>query len=177
MMDTVSAEPKTRPEVRGEAAPIGASGLRSLCYFGSAADILVGTVMIAIAAWFWFGAAAIRSSARGLMGPLAFPRGVALLLAGCSLAMVLRALRRRHTAADHVQEVERHGFVAAAIGMTIIYPLLISWLGYYISTGLWLPPFLWIAGYRNPLGMLLCSLGFLLFTRVVFQVLLGTPMP
>ncbi|MGH6678268.1 MAG: tripartite tricarboxylate transporter TctB family protein [Bradyrhizobium sp.] len=176
-MDAVSAEPRTRPEVRRAAAPIGAGGPGSLRFFGSAVEILVGAVMIAVAGWVWFAAAAIRSSSRGRRGPLAFPRGVALLLAGCSVAMVLRALRRRHTPADRVQEVERYGFVAAAVGMTIVYPLLIGWLGYYIATGLWLPPFLWIAGYRNPLGMLFCSLGFLLFTRVVFQILLGTPMP
>lgn len=141
-------------------------------------DSGIGVVMFAMALWFWLEAAAIQSHSRSLMGPVAFPKAISALLALCALLMIGRSLiPSRLAAAAASVSVERPWFVLAAMGMTIAYPLLIGSLGYYLATGLWLPPFLWIAGYRQPLGMAFATLGFLIFTRVIFQHVLGTPMP
>lgn len=141
-------------------------------------DAGIGGLMLVIALWFWVKAAAIQSHSRGLMGPLAFPKGISALLAVCALLLIGRSLiPSRAAVAGALVTIERPWFVLAAMGMTIGYPLLIGALGYYLATGLWLPPFLWIAGYRKPVGMALATLGFLIFTRIIFQHVLGTPMP
>lgn len=141
-------------------------------------DASIGAVMLAIALWFWLEAAAIQSHSRSLMGPVAFPKAISALLALCALLMIGRSLApSRLAAAAAAVSVERPWFVLAAMGMTIAYPLLIGALGYYLATALWLPPFLWISGYRQPFGMVFGTLGFLIFTRVIFQHVLGTPMP
>lgn len=140
-------------------------------------DAGIGVMMLAVALWFWLEAAAIQSRSRGLMSPVAFPKAISAMLGLCAVLMIVRGLApsRREAAGEVV--VQRPWFVVAAMGMTIVYPLLIDRLGYYLATGLWLPPFLWIAGYRKPIGIALATLGFLVFTRVVFQQILGTPMP
>lgn len=141
-------------------------------------DIVIGAILVAMAVWLWIQVGAIDSRSTGLMGPTSFPHAIAVLLGGSALILMLRAARalgpgRR---ASFVT-VRRPSAVVCAIAMSVIYPLLVGALGYYIATALWLPPLLWIAGYRRPLGVLACSAGFLVFTWVVFQHVLGTPMP
>jgi hypothetical protein len=140
-------------------------------------DIGFGLLLLGVGIWFWVAAGDIASRSQGLMSPVAFPRGIALMLGGSALAMATRAALRRPSGHGALVTVERPGYVLGAFVMTIAYPLLIGFVGYYIATGLWLPPFLWIAGYRRPIGILACSAGFLLFTRIVFQQVLGTPLP
>lgn len=141
-------------------------------------DAGIGAVMLAIALWFWFGSAAIQSQSRGLMSPIAFPRAISAMLVLCAVLLLARSLvPGRLAEASALVSVERPWFVLAAMGMTILYPLLMASLGYYLATALWLPPFFWIAGYRKPVGVALATAGFLVFTRVIFQHVLGTPMP
>ncbi len=139
----------------------------------------VGVFMLALAAWFWFESYSIETrTPSSLSGPVAFPRGVAAMLAVCSALLVWRAVvARLRTGQSRIIPVERPLPVLAAMGLVVLYPLLLEWLGYYVATGLWLPVLLWVSGYRRPLGLALVSLGFLAFTKVVFQQALGTPLP
>ncbi len=171
---TGEASPATG-EAAGAASPVARGGVLRLPAF--ALDAAVGAVMLGIALWFWLEAAAIESRSRGLMSPLAFPKGISAMLALCAVLMIGRSLVPAARAGSATVAVERPWFVLAAMGMAILYPLLLGWLGYYLATGLWLPPFLWIAGYRRPVGLAVATLGFLVFTRVIFQQVLGTPMP
>lgn len=109
------------------------------------------------------------------MGPAAFPEGVALLLGGCSLFMIGRAAAHWH-APERVR-VERPGSVLAAMMLVVSYPVLIEHLGFYPATGLWLVPLLWVAGCRSMPVIGGCAIGFLVFTKLVFEMLLGTPLP
>jgi len=145
---------------------------------GSIVEIAAGVLFCCVAAMLWVGAHYISARTRGLMGPVAFPKGVAILLGGCSLVMIARAaLRLRSRGRDAAITFERPNSVFAAMALVIVYPLLIEKFGYYPATGVWLLPFLWSAGCRNPLVMLCCSVGFLIFTKIVFEMVLGTPMP
>lgn len=175
----MTGNPASQAEVaRAEATSSARAPARILRVPAFALDAGVGTVMFVIALWFWVEAAAIQSHSRGLMGPVAFPKGISAMLGLCALLLIGRScLPSRAAAAAATVSMERPWFVLAAMGMTIAYPLLIGSLGYYLATGLWLPPFLWITGYRKPVGMALATLGFLVFTRVIFQHVLQTPMP
>ena len=67
--------------------------------------------------------------------------------------------------------------VLAAILLICGYPALISAVGYYLATAIWMVPFLLLAGMRRPVGIVASVAGFLLFTKVLFQMVLGTPLP
>lgn len=142
-------------------------------------DSIIGGLMLAVALWFWFGAGSIQShSPFSLVGPAAFPRGIAALLAVCSLLLIARSVGSRlRTGSSMNITVERPVYVFIAMALVIVYPLLIGALGYYLATGVWLPILLWVAGYKRPLGLALVSICFLVFTKIVFQGMLGTPLP
>ncbi len=146
-------------------------------------DAGIGSLMLAIGLWFWFGAAWIQSRSRGLMSPIEFPRAISAMLVLCAVLLIARSLipgrlfSARLAKASALILVERPWFVLAAMGMSVLYPLLMANVGYYLATALWLPPFFWIAGYRRPVGIALATAGFLVFTSVIFQHVLGTPMP
>jgi hypothetical protein len=61
--------------------------------------------------------------------------------------------------------------------LVIVYPLLLSHLGFYLATGPWLLVLLFVTGNRKPLPMVLCAAGFLIFTKVIFDMLIGIPLP
>ena len=142
-------------------------------------ETAVGVFMLAVASWFWIDSYSIETRAPGsLSGPVAFPRGVAAMLAICSVLFIWRSVVAR-IRMGHSREipVERPASVFLSMVLVVVYPLLLEWLGYYVATGVWLPVLLWVSGYRRPLGIALVSLGFLAFTKVVFQQALGTPLP
>lgn len=142
-------------------------------------DSAIGVSMLAVALWFWLGASSIQTrSPFSLVGPAAFPRAISVLLAVCSLLFVGRSVASRlRTGISTKVAIDRPVHVFAAMALVAAYPLLIDALGYYIATGLWLPVFLWVSGYKRPLGIVLVSIGFLVFTKIVFDKLLGTPLP
>ena len=145
---------------------------------GPVLDVIGGLLFLAVAIWLWVGAGSIDDTGQGLNGPSGFPRGVAVLLGGSALLLVVQgfaALAGRSTARPVI--VQRPGYVLAAMLLVILYPFLLHWLGYYLATGLWLLPFFWVSGCRRPVLILACSVGFLVFTKVLFETVLGTPLP
>ena len=166
------------PPGKGEAAAPSRGG-RVLAIPSVVLETAVGIFMLAVASWFWFESYSIETRAPGsLSGPVAFPRGVAAMLAVCSVLLVWRSVAARmRTGQSRIVPVGRPLPVLASMVLVVVYPLLLEWLGYYVATGVWLPVFLWVSGYRRPVGLALVSLGFLVFTKVVFQQALGTPLP
>lgn len=138
-------------------------------------DSLIALAMLAFALALWAGAEGFAPGPWRAQGPGTFPRGIALLLGSCSLLLFGRALRAWRGAQR--LSVKRPHAVAAAMALALVYPPLIEGLGYYGATAVWLPVLLWVAGCRRLKVLVPASLGFLVFSRIVFQQLLGTPMP
>lgn len=159
--------------------PDPAAGPRSgtLRLRASLLDVAGGLLFLTMAVWLWLGAAHIDESSEGLIGPAGFPRGIAILLGGSALLMLLQGLNAVRSRQSAQVTVDRPLSVLAAMVLVIIYPILITELGYYVATGLWLLPFLWIAGCRKPITIVLSAGGFLVFTKVLFQMVLGIPLP
>lgn len=170
----MDAKPSGAHEAGGPAGRGGVVAIPSV-----ALEVAIAVVMVAVALWFWLEAGSIQSQAPGsISGPVAFPRGVAAMLAVCSLLLIFRSVTARmRTGGSRPVVVKRPAPVLASIVLVVVYPLLLEWLGYYVATGVWLPVLLWVSGYRRPLGVVLASLAFLVFTKVVFQQMLGTPLP
>lgn len=171
--ETAYGAPPVAPERVNE--PMHA---RELKVPAALADMLVGWLMLAFAIALWVGAGAFAPGAWHAQGPGTFPRGISLLLGVCSLLLLGRALHAwRAGTRPVVVAVRRPRAVVLAMALAAAYPPLIQALGYYPATAVWLPVLLWVAGCRKLKVVVLASLGFLLFSRIVFQQLLGTPMP
>ena len=142
-------------------------------------DLAGGVALFALAAWLWHGAADIDVASAGGVGPAFFPRAVAILLAGGSLLLILQGAAPRlfGIRPDKTVQVQRPGNVLAAIVIVIIYASFLGRLTYYPATALLLPCMLWVSGLRRPLGIAACTIGFLVFTKILFETLLGTPLP
>ncbi len=134
-------------------------------------------LLLALATWLWVGAADIDGGGVGITGPDGFPRLVAALLGASSLLLLVQSVRAARVGGSMPIVVRRPRPVVAAIVLVAIYPLLIAYLGYYVATAVWMVPFLLLAGMRHPAGLAASTLGFLLFTKVLFQMVLGTPLP
>jgi hypothetical protein len=142
-------------------------------------DVAGGAAFLGLAAWLWHGAADIEVTSSSGVGPAFFPRAVAILLAIGSLLLVLQGLAPRlfGISPDKLVQVQRPGSVLAAIAIVILYASLLGRLTYYPATALLLPCLLWAAGLRRPLGIAACTIGFLVFTKILFETVLGTPLP
>lgn len=137
-----------------------------------------GLLMTGLATWLWVGAADIDGAGDGPLGPDGFPRLVAALLGLTSLVLVAQSAWAARGGLRQVAiRVQRLPAVGAAILLVGAYPVLISYLGYYAATAVWMLPFLWVAGMRHPAGIVASAAGFLLFAKVLFQMVLGTPLP
>ncbi len=141
-------------------------------------DVIVGAIFVLVALSLWIGAGYIERSATGLMGPAGFPRGVALIFGTVSLVMAVRgAVELRFGRAAAMVEIAQPLAVLAAMIMAAAYPVLLGYFDYYLVTGPWLVVLFFITGNRRPVPMLACAAGFLLFTKLVFEMLMGIPMP
>jgi hypothetical protein len=142
-------------------------------------DVVAGAALLALAAWLWHGASDIDVTSSGGVGPAFFPRAVAVLMAGSSLLLVLQGLAPKLLGGrpDKTIGVQRPGSVLAAMVIVIIYASLLGRLTYYPATALFLPSLLWAAGVRRSIVIVACTIGFLAFTKILFETVLGTPLP
>lgn len=61
--------------------------------------------------------------------------------------------------------------------LLLIYSTALSYLGFYISSALFLPLAMLMLGAKKPLSLSLTSVGVLLFVYLVFEKLLEVPLP
>ena len=138
-------------------------------------DLVEGGLLLGLAAWFWVAAGDIDTDTGGIVSPASFPRGLAALLGTAALLLVVQALWRMAARDQRTVRVAEPFRVVGAIGLTVAFPVLMSLLGYYPAMGAWLVATLWVLGYRKPFGIALYAGGFLAFTKVVFEIILKTP--
>jgi hypothetical protein len=72
---------------------------------------------------------------------------------------------------------ERPLATVCGIGLVLAFPGLVGALGFYPAAALWLPAFALAAGLRPWQWIAGVTAGLLLFARVVFEGLFGTPLP
>lgn len=144
-------------------------------------ETIVAVALIAMAVWLWLGSYSYDEGGRGLMGPAAFPRGLAVLLGIASLILGTRGVRHllQLAAIPTLARVlfRRPGAVMLAAVLIILYPLLLPRFGFYPTTGVWLLTLLWCAGQRNVPWALVTTLAFLVAVKLVFQMGMGIPLP
>jgi hypothetical protein len=145
---------------------------------GAVLDVIFGVALSLLALAFWIGADYVEGGSQGLMGSTGFPRGVSLLLGTTTLLMAIRGgFQLRSGSNVEFIAVDRPLAILANILLVIAYPILISTCGYYVATGPWLVLLLFASGNRKPLAMIAYATGFLVFTKLIFEMLIGVPLP
>lgn len=140
-------------------------------------DILVGLALVAMAVWFFVTAGNLEDFSGTAIGAADFPRGLAVLLGLGVLVIMVGAVRRLASeASPRFIVVRRYGHVAAGMVLLVAFPALMDAFGYYLAMTGWLAAFLVLTGIRHPIHVAAYVGGFLLFSKVVFEMLLGTPL-
>lgn len=140
-------------------------------------DLLVGLGILATAIWFFVTSTALDDYSGEGIGAADFPKGIAALLGIGVFVICLGAMRRLASGGDgRMLHIRRYGHVAGGILLLVSFPALMTSVGYYLAMAVWLAAFLVLCGVRNPIHVGGYVVGFLLFTKVVFGMLLGTPL-
>lgn len=140
-------------------------------------DLVAGAALFAFAGLFWVLGGEIDNGGFGV-GAADFPRGIALLLGVASLILFANAVLR--LARGDTQEmlcIGRPARVAVGMALLIAFPPAMSHIGYYPAMALFMAALLWVADCRSPLRIVAYVAGFLVFSKVVFEMILSIPLP
>jgi hypothetical protein len=141
-------------------------------------DLVVGFALVVLAAAFWFGAAEFDEVDTTGISAATFPRGIAVLLGVAAAMLVARAFTALSgRLPTGITVTQRPGHVVAGMGLVILFPVLMTTLGFYIGSALWMPALFVVAGYRKPFGIAMLTAGFLAFAKVAFEMTLGVRLP
>jgi len=141
-------------------------------------DALAGAALLAMAVTFWLLGADIDDGGGSGVGAATFPRGIALLLGLGALVLMANGIRHLFgTPSGHLVSTGRPLRVAAGMALMLAFAPAMGAFGYYPTMALFLALMLWIADCRRPLPILAYVAGFLLFSKLVFEMLLSIPLP
>jgi putative tricarboxylic transport membrane protein len=132
---------------------------------------LIPTTLIALALLFWAITFDFPSEEAG---PALIPRLWILCLVGICSTMLFFIIRGQ---ADKDPAAGRIGFVLVGIGCMVAYFFAIQFLGYFISSVIFLAIMMYLLSCRNPMIIVLVSAGWLVFSYVVFYKLLYIQLP
>lgn len=140
-------------------------------------DIIGALVLIGLAGWFLAESRSLSGGIGTSIGPATFPVGIAILLVLAALASLGSACKRLlNNHRESRIQARRPLVIGLAVVLLCAFPYAMATFGYYPTMGIWLLPFAWAANVRKPLRLIGVVIGFLLFSKLVFEMLLGTPL-
>jgi hypothetical protein len=142
-------------------------------------EVGVCLLLVALSVWFLLEARGLAEEyTDGSVGAATFPTAIAFLLVLAASGLVFRSAKRLVARAfEHPVEIRRPLSILAGIVLVALFPSAMETLGYYPTAAVWLVLFGYMASVRRPLHLGGLTAGFLLFTWVVFEKILGTPLP
>ncbi len=143
-------------------------------------EIVNGETVIALAMFFISGLVYYLTldfeagKLSGSVGPASIPRLWSVILAAFSLRLIYTNLRnpKKPNAKKRVA-----GKTLGLLGLMAAYLVIVSYLGYYISTGFFLIAGMIWMNYRRYFVIVLTTAGFLLMSFYIIQTLLQVPLP
>ncbi|WP_085524382.1 tripartite tricarboxylate transporter TctB family protein [Tuberibacillus sp. Marseille-P3662] len=109
------------------------------------------------------------------IGPGAFPKMMAVLVIVFSILLILRAILKSSKVSTVI--IKRFKNIVISMGIMIIFGLTIPHLGIYLSSAIYFPVMLLLAGQTNWKSLIGVTLLFELFAFVIFDSLLKVPLP
>jgi len=108
------------------------------------------------------------------VGPSVVPRLWILILVPLNIFLLIDIFRKK----KEIKESEgNQAIVWGFIGLLLLYLISIFYIGYFISSFVFLFVGIYMLGYRKYLTMLIISTGWLLFSYLIFYKLLYVPLP
>ena len=142
-------------------------------------DVAVSLLLMAVAGWFLVESKELAlESADVFIGPATFPTTIAILLILTSSFLFLQSVFKlyRHTP-DTLVEFRRPVVVLTGGILVTMFVTFMDAAGFYPAAAVWLLSFGYVAGVRRPTQLGGLVVGFLAFAWIVFEKLLGTPLP
>lgn len=154
--------------------------------------VLPHTVMLAAAALLYWAATGIDVPTGGRIGPDVWPKAIIAIMALlCVYEIAKRLLRGSRSRAQGMVSELHHdpttpgveqagetlaqhpGKLVAGVGLVVGYVVLVPWLGFFVSTAVFLGAFPWAGGLRRPvlaavLGIAGSFLLVVVFMRVAY---------
>lgn len=139
-------------------------------------DLLTGVGLLLLAGLYYQQSFLIvRGFAADRLGPAAFPRLLALLLAACAVALMVRAWSGRSAPAP--PPPLRRGVLGAVVALLVAYGLFLPTLGFLLATPALLGTVAWLLGLRPVSTVATAAVGMTLALYAVFGRLLHVLLP
>lgn len=142
------------------------------------ADLMAASILLFGSTWYIVQAMGFPTRGSAWIQAHTFPVGIGVL--GIVLAIMLGFLAiRRIQTKQRLEVVEIHKPLIVIFGMvcTLVYALALNWLGFYLTSAFFTAAFGYSAGIRKWWALSALTLGFLVFTKLIFDIALGTPLP
>lgn len=154
------------------------AGSGGLVLGGGLVDLGAGLVLAAAGAGLFVVARSFDEVDNTGVGPATFPKGIAVLVVMTALMLAGRgAVSLTSTSAAVPVHIGRPLSVVVAMALVAAFPLMMTSLGYYLAMALWMPVLLVVSGYRQPIGIMLTTAGFMAFAKVAFELALSVRLP
>lgn len=142
-------------------------------------DRLTGLLLVGLAVAYYRLAGEIEVGlASDLLGPQYFPKLLAVALGLSSAWLVVRSFRPAARRNEPVRaEAERLANLWIALGLTVVYLILLPHVGFLLLTPVLLGAFIWVLGYRRWVPLVGTAVGVSVALWVVFAWLLGVRLP
>lgn len=142
------------------------------------ADITGCIFFLLIGCWFLVNSLFLNSPQNTAdFGPSVFPiiSSVGIILA--SVYYIVRIIIKKTAESNVKIGIRNRNRVLIAIAVILGYISTMELAGYYISSAIFIPLFLFAAGVKGYKQIISVSIGFTFFVYIVFDVLLGIPLP
>ena len=108
------------------------------------------------------------------VGPAVIPRLWIFALVPLSLLLLVKTLRNKD---DVEQAGPRVDIVLTFIGFLVVYLLVMNYIGYFLSTFIFMITGMIYLGYKNIKVMLITSATWIVFSYIIFYKILFVPLP
>ncbi len=140
------------------------------------AEVVIGLLLIFLSGYlYWLTLDFPQGELSKTAGPAAMPRLWLYGLVLFSAILIVNTIRDK--AASNIDNGRNRIQSMSLIGLMIAYLLIVGYLGYYISTTIFLISGAYLLGYRKHWIIAVSGLGFTLLSYLIFYKLLQVPLP
>ena len=138
-------------------------------------DLLLSAFIMSVGLFFFYQTTLfIVPEGMNISSPALIPRLWSILLvffSGYNMISILREKKRPKKIKGNIKTL------LLILLFLLIYFIAIPWIGYFISTPLFIMAGIYTLGYKNPPIIIINAFGFVLFSYLVFQVILKIDLP
>lgn len=142
------------------------------------ADLVAAGLLILGSTWYIVQAMGFPTRGSAWIQANTFPIGIGILAILSAIVLAILAFRRI-LAHQRAEELTIHKPLIVLMGLiyTVIYVIVLPWLGFYLTSAIFTTAFGYAAGIRKVWSLAALTMGFLIFTKLIFDITLGTPLP